>query len=269
MSPFRCCRVDEGPVGASGRMARGPVGIEDAPSWLPFECDCGCPLCDAPFVERFEVSLRRCASSTSLCLFSSAMRSRSALVRNFGFVAAASFSRFALSISSMLGGCFFCDAQPFFAFFGCASTGPSSSSGGGGGGGIFAGGGGGGTEPMFAADDLDMLDLGIALQVSFASCRSVAKVQNSRGWQVSACRESWRCDRAKAPPLALPCNHGSVPRQLTSTCTSRAPSPPDIHMCGSTKKLVLVMHLIRPSGNLRLQVLPSSHLNHAGSFMCT
>lgn len=44
----------------------------------------------------------------------------------------------------MLGGCFFCDAQPFFTFFGWTSDGPSSSSGGGGGGGGASVGGGGG-----------------------------------------------------------------------------------------------------------------------------
>ena len=52
-------------------------------------------------------------------------------------------------MSSMLGGCFRCDAQPFFAFFDGIKTGPSpsSSGGGGGGGGMSVGGGGG----MFSA----------------------------------------------------------------------------------------------------------------------
>jgi hypothetical protein len=60
-----------------------------------------------------------------------------------GFAAAASFSRFAFRMSSMLGGCFFCDAHPFFAFFG-NKVGPRLSSSGGGGGGAFELGGGGG-----------------------------------------------------------------------------------------------------------------------------
>lgn len=72
------------------------------------------------------------------------MRSRSALDKNFGLAAAASASRLALRISSMLGGCFFCDAHPFLIFFFCTSDGPSSSSGGGGGGGGASEGGGGG-----------------------------------------------------------------------------------------------------------------------------
>jgi len=70
------------------------------------------------------------------------MRSRSALERNLGLAAAASFSRCAFKMSSTLGGCFLCDAHPFLTFFG-ASDGPSSSSGGGGGG-LADGGGGGG-----------------------------------------------------------------------------------------------------------------------------
>ena len=141
MSGFLCC-LDEEYVGMSGRIARGPVGIEYAPSWLPFECEC--PFRDAPFVLPSDAPLLFCASSTSFCRFSSAIRSRSAFERNFGFAAAASFSRFAFSMSSILGGCLFCEAHPFFTFFGCTNDGPSSSSGGGGGGGGASVGGGGG-----------------------------------------------------------------------------------------------------------------------------
>ena len=98
------CRIDAGPVGGSERMARGPVGTDGA-------------LLD-PFVAWNEsVACLLRVSSTSFRRFSSAIRSRSAFERNLGFAAAASFSRFAFSMSSMLGGCFlFNDAKPFFFF---------------------------------------------------------------------------------------------------------------------------------------------------------
>lgn len=135
------------PFGASYLIDRGPVGTEDVPFCdplrVPFDV---CPFCAArfPFAAASALSRLFRASSTSFCRFSSAMRSRSALERNLGFAAAASFSRFALRMSSMLGGCFFCDAHPFLTFFG-SSAGPSdSSSGGGGGGGASKLGGGGG-----------------------------------------------------------------------------------------------------------------------------
>ena len=95
------------------RIALGPVGT-DAALLDPFD---DAPLLWYVSTVPFAASRFLRASSTSFCRFSSAMRSRSAFDKNLGFAAAASFSRFAFSMSSMLGGCFlFCEAKPFFFF---------------------------------------------------------------------------------------------------------------------------------------------------------
>lgn len=88
------------------------------------------------------VSLRFCASDTSFCRFSRAIRSRSDFERNLGFAAAASRSLVDFSMSSIDGGCFRWEANPFLTLL--TNEGPNSSSEGGGGGGSSDGGGGGG-----------------------------------------------------------------------------------------------------------------------------
>lgn len=107
MSPFlRSFRMDDGPVGAS-RIERGPVGTnEDEPLWLlwPFVRLLSCECLHAS-LSPFEASRLFCASSTSFFRFSSAMRSLSAFGMNLGFAAAASLSRLAFNMSSILGGC--------------------------------------------------------------------------------------------------------------------------------------------------------------------
>lgn len=97
--PFLRSRIDDGSVGAS-RIDRGPTGTDDAPVCIDASCE-GFHTAPPPLA----ASRLFCASSTSFRRFSSAIRSRSAFGMNLGFAAAASFSRLALRISSMLGGC--------------------------------------------------------------------------------------------------------------------------------------------------------------------
>ena len=133
MSPFRLS------FRLSARIDRGPVGILGAPLLVPLPLLCALPFCALPFcggpsgnMGALDFSKRFRSSSASFRLVSSASLSRSAFGMNLGFAAAASSSRFALRMSSMLGGCFLWTGLGFFVLVGAergAMVGAPSSSG--------------------------------------------------------------------------------------------------------------------------------------------